>query len=160
DDAELAGGTISWPDPGHPKASLIAVPPPPAVAAAFATLAGLRRTLCGARTRRCAAGLRPAGGRCAAARRCAAIGVARHHLGAVAQLVGAVDDDAVARRQALFDRDAVLAGGAELHRLHRHGLVVVEQVHEGAGRAALDCGRRHDGRAPERVYQQPDIDEL
>ncbi len=63
-------------------------------------------------------------------------------LRAVAQTIGAIDDDAIARRQTLGDRDHAVILGPKLNLAHRHRIVGVDQVDIGPGRAALNGGER------------------
>ena len=85
-----------------------------------------------------------------------------HHfdLGAVLQPVGAVGDDDLAGFKPLGDRDLLAVVGAERHRLHGHRVVGLDEVDEGARRAALDRRARHDRGALQRVDQQLHVDEL
>src|SRR5579871_903029 len=81
-------------------------------------------------------------------------------LGAVAELVGAVDHNALAGCEAGKDFDALAFGYAELDRPNRYRRVVIDDVDEGAGRPALDaCGRdRRDVGVG--IEQQANVDEL
>src|SRR5262249_31773885 len=77
-------------------------------------------------------------GRRRAARRRALAGGTQDDLGAVAQLVGAVDDDPVAGLQARQHGHLVAVGRAGLHRPHGDGVIGVDQVDEAARGAELD----------------------
>src|SRR5579871_6834886 len=84
-----------------------------------------------------------------------AAGLGPHdHLGALAQLVGAVDHDAIAGLDSREDFDTIALSDAELHRPHGHRAVLLEQVDKGAGYAALDAGGRHRDRVLVRVEQR------
>ena len=73
--------------------------------------------------------------------------LAQHDLGAVAQLVGAVDHDLVARLRARSSpRRARRRCGPSLTVRTRDRVVGLHQIDEGAGRAALDRRGRHDDR--------------
>src|SRR6185437_2335661 len=68
-----------------------------------------------------------------------AAGLGAHDdLGVLAQLVGAVDHDAIAGLQPREHLDPVAFRHAELDRAHGDGAVLLEQIDEGAGHAALD----------------------
>src|SRR5438132_6702843 len=58
-------------------------------------------------------------------------------LGAVAQPVGAVDHDALTRFQPRQDRDALPVARTELDLLHSDRVLRLDDIDEGAGRAAL-----------------------
>src|SRR5262249_61360516 len=73
------------------------------------------------------------------------VGTAERHSRAIAQLVGAVDDNTVPGRQALLNCDPFAAGRAERHWFHCNG-VCVDEIHERAGRTALDRARWHHSR--------------
>src|ERR1700728_632136 len=60
-------------------------------------------------------------------------------LRAVTQLVGAVDHDAVARRQSRLNLHTFALCHPELDRADRYGVVGVDEVDERAGHAALDA---------------------
>src|SRR6185437_14854478 len=60
------------------------------------------------------------------------------HLGAFLEPVGAVGDDDLTRIEPFDDSDLLAFIGAERHRLRGHGVVGLDQIDEGAGRAALD----------------------
>src|SRR5579859_376210 len=76
------------------------------------------------------------------ARRLARFGLRSNiDLGAVAQLVGAVDHDAIARRQPGDNLDTIAIGRAKLDRADRHRAVGVDNVDERARHAALDARR-------------------
>src|SRR5882757_11329727 len=64
---------------------------------------------------------------------CRVRGSANDHFGALAQLVGAVDHDAIAGRNSRNHLDAVAVGDAELDRPHRDGAVGIDEIDEGAG---------------------------
>src|SRR5215831_20800091 len=82
-------------------------------------------------------------------------------LGAVTQLVGAVDHDAIARRKSRKHLHAIAVGHAELDRTHGNGVVSgIDQIGKGSGHAALDARSRHRGHVLVGVEQQADVDEL
>ncbi len=82
------------------------------------------------------------------------------HRRAVAQLVGAVDDHALARVQAPRDRDAVALGHAQRDGAQRDVAVGADHVDEGALRAALDGRARQDHLVVQRVDAHAHVDEL
>src|SRR5579862_4959619 len=85
----------------------------------------------------------------------AAACLAQQHLGAVLQLISAVDDDALTRGEPLGDRDVDGVACAECHLAHRHGLIGgVDDVDVGARSAALHAGLRNECRALQRIEQQ------
>src|SRR5215472_8447629 len=93
-------------------------------------------------------------------------------LEAVAQPVGAVGDDAIARLQAALDRGQADIIGRHVSRAgrdlpHRDGAVGIEHVDVaaeraagGAGGAALYSGGGHGDGVLERLHQQLHVDEL
>ena len=81
-------------------------------------------------------------------------------LGAVAQTVGAVDDDLVADLQALRDLHPLAVARSQLDDPDLHGIVGLDEVDEGSRLAALDGGDRNHRRILDRVDQQPDVHEL
>src|SRR5690242_17900625 len=105
----------------------------------FLRLVRLRLLIGGALRRRLAL-MRSSTATTRAARRIAtATGPARsrdRHLGALAQLVGAVHDDLVARLQAGGHGNALPFGRAGLDRPRRDGVVRLDLVDEGSLRAA------------------------
>src|SRR6266851_2274356 len=81
-------------------------------------------------------------------------------LGAVAQPVGAVDDDAFTELQPGQDRDTLAIARTEIHFRDRHRIVWTDQIDERPGRTTLDRRDRYDIRIVHRVDEKPDIDEL
>src|ERR1700730_5287831 len=79
---------------------------------------------------------------------------------AVAQLVGAIDDDTVAHRKPGTNLDTVTIGDAELDLADRYGAVVIDEIDEGAGNPALNARRRHHHDILVGIDQEPDIHEL
>src|ERR1700761_4684615 len=75
---------------------------------------------------------------------------------ALAQLVGAVDHDAVAGLHAGKHLDAIAVGDAELHRAHRDRAVVLHEIDESAGHAALNARARHRHHVLVGVEQEAD----
>ena len=81
--------------------------------------------------------------------------LAQQHLGAVLQLISAVNHDALAHGEPLGDRDVDGVACAERHLAHRHGLIGgVDDVDIGARSAALHAGLRNERRALQRIEQQ------
>src|SRR5258708_39794347 len=79
-----------------------------------------------------------------AGRRVSAVGFGPHDdLRTLAELVGAVDHDAIAGLKARKYLDPIAVGDAELDRAYRHRAVFPQQIDEGAGHAALDARGRH-----------------
>src|SRR5262249_19014005 len=78
-------------------------------------------------------------------------------LGAIAQPVGAVDDDAFTGLQPGQDRNALAVARTELHLRNRHGILRTDHVDERPGGAALDRRDWHDIRVLHRVDAEPDI---
>src|SRR6185437_13997234 len=81
-------------------------------------------------------------------------------LGAVPKLIGAIDDDTLAGREAGKNLHTIAFGYAKLHRPHRHRAVGVDEVDEGAGRAALDARGRDRRDVLVGIEQEADVHEL
>src|SRR5258707_15842687 len=79
--------------------------------------------------------------------------------GAIAQLVGPVDDDTVARRKPGTNLDTVTIGDAKHDLANGDGAVVIDEIDEGAGNPALGTRRRHHADILMGVDQRPDMDE-
>src|SRR5215471_1042855 len=88
------------------------------------------------------------------------LGRGQRHLGAVAQPVGAVNDDAFSRLQAGQDRNMPTVGRSELYLLNRNGVVRLNEVDERTGRTALYRCTGDDINIVEGIDDQLDIDEL
>ncbi len=80
-------------------------------------------------------------------------------LRAVAQAIGAVDDDGVAGAEAAQDDRVLAVARSQGDRMHRHR-VLVDEEDVVAGRAAQHRGRRHQHRLMQRIDEQADIDEF
>ncbi len=81
-------------------------------------------------------------------------------LGAVLELVGAVNHDHFAGLQSLRDSDVVGIARAEHHLAHVHRVVLVDDVHVGARCAALHGRLRNKNGVMERVQEQHHVHEL
>ncbi len=77
----------------------------------------------------------------------------------VAQPVGAVDDDPVARRETGLDLHLVAVDDTEFHR-SRGDFVIVDEIDVSSGSAALDRRSRHRDDVIQGADQQSDVDEL
>ena len=82
------------------------------------------------------------------------------HLGAVAQAVRAINDNLLARSEARADDCARRVRRPGCHFADRDGVVVLQDIDEGALSPQLHAGVGRYDNALQRVDQQPDIDEL
>jgi hypothetical protein len=79
---------------------------------------------------------------------------------AVAQLVGSVDHDAVARHESGNDLHVIAVGLAQDNLAYRDGIVGIDEVDERARLPALNARRRHRRHVFVGIEQQPDVHEL
>src|SRR5580658_7241211 len=101
----------------------------------------------------------PGGVRAATA--AARVGLTQLHLGAVFELVGAIDYHELTDTEALLDRYVGGIPGTQGHLAHADRLRArVNHIDVGAGLAALDGGLGDEGGVVQRVEQQHDVDEL